>query len=154
MILFDEKKAVVLRQKNHKARQLAVASVAAAVVVCGLCLYLLEPLGRALCQLMATAATAVCGCLCLVQVQNIRYRELLLGLCQKTPGPVCTGQVQSVQPFSTTLGRLRFYGVDIAVDGKNKVFYLYWEASADPYLGKTVHFTACDHILLSVEVVQ
>ncbi len=154
MKLFDKEKAALLRQQNKTALWTVGISLAVTVSVCLACILRVTQWGRPLCQLVATAATAVFGCLSLVQAQNMGHRSRVIALCERMPATVCTGRVLQAASDPTTLGKLRFYGLDMEVDGKRRTFYLYHGEAAGPYVGKTVAVTAADRIIYSVEVVQ
>ncbi len=153
MKVFYKEKAEVLRQNNKKSIQKIGISLAVTVLICVLCVCLVGTLGRFLCQVTATVTTSLFGCFCLIQVQVILHRRRIIALCEKAPGPVYTGLVQRAEAHTTTIGKLPFYGLDMDMGGTHKTFFLYCEADPTALVGKTVTFTAWDHILLELEVV-
>ncbi len=153
MNIFDTEKSAFLRKKNEKSIWIIGISLAAAVLLCVLSLCLLDTLGRVPCQLLATAATALLGCICLLQAQEILHRKRIIRLCEKVPGPVFTARVTGAEPHTTTVGKLLFYELRMDVDGRSKTYFLYHEVDPDTFVGKTAAVTAADHLIVSLEVV-
>lgn len=152
MNIFDTKKSAFLRKKNEKSLLIIGISLAAAVLLCVLSVCLLDMLGRVPCQLLATAATALFGCISLSQAREILHRKRIICLCEKAPGTIFTAQVIGAAPHTTTVGKLLFYELTMDVDGKRKTYFLYHEVDPNAFVGKTVSVTASDHLLKSVEV--
>ncbi len=152
MNVFDKEKTARLEQQNKSAVAALALSLVAAGLLCAGSVLFVDIFGRIACQGLATASTAVCGCLWFAKLQAIRQRKRILVLCRKIPGPAVTGLVRSAESQSTTLGRLSFYALELDVEGKRKSFYLYHEVDPALYVGKKLTLCAWEHIILSLEV--